>query len=207
MSTDTLGAVLHRPAHYDLLVWLLMLGRDRALRRRIAKLARLREGDAVLDVGCGTGSLALEAKRQVGPAGTVEGIDPSPEMIARASMKARKRGLAIEFRNAASQSLPFPDGRFDAALSTMMLHHLSRSSRAQCAREMRRVVKPGGRVLVVEFGESAQPWGGILARFHRHGHVAAPDVTALLGEAGLEIVETGAVGIGDLHFTLAKVPA
>jgi len=204
MTSGSPGAILHRPMRYDLQVWLLTLGRDRAFRRKIAALARLREGDAVLDLGCGTGSLAIEAKRLIGPTGTVKGVDPSPEMIARAVVKARKAGLELEFLNAAAQALPFADAQFDTVLSTLMLHHLSRKSRGRCAREMRRVVKPGGRVLVVDFG--ARQSGGILARFHRHGHVAAADVMHLLGEAGLEIVDTGAVGFGDLQFVLAEAP-
>src|SRR6266508_1068991 len=93
MTSGSPGAILHRPMRYDLQVWLLTLGRDRAFRRKIAALARLREGDAVLDLGCGTGSLAIEAKRLVGPTGAVKGVDPSPEMIARAVVKARKAGL------------------------------------------------------------------------------------------------------------------
>jgi len=202
------GVILHAPRRYDLEVWLFTLGRERTLRRRIAALARLREGESVLDVGCGTGSLSIEAKRQVGANGVVKGVDASPEMIGRAIVKARRAGLAIQFFNATAQALPFPAARFDVALCALMLHHLSRKSRGQCVREMCRVVKAGGRVLVVEFAGPAQPSTGILARLHRHrhGHVATPEVTGLLQEAGLEIAETGPVGFGDLQFALVTVP-
>lgn len=199
------GAVLHAPKLYDFQVWLFTLGRERRLRRHMAELARLREGDCVLDVGCGTGGLSIEARRRVGATGSVHGIDASPEMIARASIKARRARLAIEFLTSTAQALPFPESRFDVVLCSLMLHHLARKSRAQCVREMRRVVKPGGRVLVVEFGSPAKHAQGLLARLHshRHGYVASPDVVGLLHDAGFEIVEQGPVGFRNLQFALA----
>ena len=89
------GAVLHSAALYDLQVWLVTLGRERAFREKILRLARLPPGEAVLDVGCGTGTLAIAAKRHVGPTGAVYGIDASPEMLARAGKKARKAGVDV----------------------------------------------------------------------------------------------------------------
>ena len=89
----TKGAVMRSSARfYDLMVWLLTFGRERAFRERLVELARVQLGESVLDVGCGTGSLAIAAKRRVGPTGIVHGIDASPEMIARATRKATKAG-------------------------------------------------------------------------------------------------------------------
>ena len=80
--------VLHSMAsYYDLLAAFMTLGRERELRDRLASLADVAPGESVLDVGCGTGSLALAAKRRVGPTGIVTGIDASPEMIERARRK------------------------------------------------------------------------------------------------------------------------
>jgi len=201
------GLLLHKAAAYDLGVWLLTFGRERAFREKILSRARLQAGESVLDVGCGTGSLALEAKRRVGPNGTVRGIDGSPEMIARSAKKARKAGLEIEFENAPAQALPFADGCFDVVLSTLMFHHLPRSSREHCAREMRRVARPGGRVLVVDFARSARKEpAGFLDHLHRHGGVDPNEIVAHLEGARLKIVERGNVGVMDLGFVLASAP-
>jgi ubiquinone/menaquinone biosynthesis C-methylase UbiE len=145
------GAILHAATAYDALVWLATLGRDRAFRETILSFAHLQEGEAVLDAGCGTGSLALAAKYQVGPKGTVHGVDASPEMIARARHKAQHAGLAVEFAEATAQALPFPEATFDVVLSTLMLHHLPHAARQEFAQETRRVLKLGGRSLIMDF--------------------------------------------------------
>ena len=149
---------------------------------------------------------AIAAKRHVGSTGTVYGIDASPEMLARAGKKAAKTGLDVVFRNGAAQALPFADGQFDAVLSTLMLHHLPRTARQQCAGEMRRVLRPGGRALVVDFAGSADRESGLRARIHRHGHVKLDEIIALLGNVGLTIVDSGAVGFRNLQFVRASLP-
>ncbi len=202
----TPGLLIHSAWTYDALVWLLTGGRERAFRQKILRFARLQPGETVLDVGCGTGSLAIAAKQQVGPSGKVIGLDASPEMLARAVKKARKAGVEINFEKGPAQALPFPDGQFDAVLSTVMLHHLPRKSREECAREMRRVLKPGGRVLAVDFGGTEESGKGSLVHFHRHGNVSLRDITALLSGVGLQIIESGAVGFRDLQFALATTP-
>jgi ubiquinone/menaquinone biosynthesis C-methylase UbiE len=206
LTPSTTGRVLHLAALYDLLLCLVTLGRERGLREKVLRLAHLEPGQSVLDVGCGTGTLAIAAKRHVGPTGRVHGIDASPEMISRAGKKARKAGVEIDFKNALAEALPFADAQFDAVLSTVMLHHLPRKVRQQCAHEIRRVLKPGGRVLAVDFGGTAQERKTLFGRIHRHGYVKLPDIIAVLSEAGLKSVERGAVGISDLQFVLAAAP-
>jgi ubiquinone/menaquinone biosynthesis C-methylase UbiE len=202
----TKGLVIHWAARYDLLAWLLTRGREGAFRERLIGLAGLEPGNSVLDIGCGTGTLAIAATRHVGPTGAVVGIDASPQMIARATRKAAKAGAPAVFQLAAAEQLPFPDARFDVVLSTLMLHHLPRKTREECATEIRRVLRPGGQVLVVDFGR-AQTRGGLLAHFHRHGHVAVENIESLLTNADFTIVRTGSVGVRDLQFVLAKNPA
>ena len=83
-TSNTTGLILHRAFAYDLLVRLLSLGQERPYREKTLELAALKAGESVLDVGCGTGTLAIAAKSYVGSAGKVYGIDASPEMIVRA---------------------------------------------------------------------------------------------------------------------------
>lgn len=205
-SPQKVGLVLHRAAAYDLTVWLMTFGRERAFRERLLGLAQLQPGETVLDVGCGTGSLAIAAKRQVGPGGKVHGIDASPEILARARSKASRAGFDVVFEKGAAQALPFPDAQFDVVLTTVMLHHLPRKGREQCAREMRRVLRPGGRILAIDFAASAER-KGLLAHLHqRHGHVKLDEIVAVLTAAGLTLVASGSVGYRNLQFALATAP-
>jgi ubiquinone/menaquinone biosynthesis C-methylase UbiE len=157
---------------------------------------------SVLDIGCGTGTQAIAAARHLGLSGTVYGIDASPPMIARANRKASRTGVQVVFSVAAAERLPYDDHRFDVVLSTLMLHHLPRTTREQCAREVTRVLKPGGRLLAVDFG--GRQHKGVLAHFHRHGRVDIESIMELLTKAGLTIVSSGAVGMNDLQFVLGE---
>lgn len=203
LTAGTSGSVLHAAAGYDWLVWLVTFGREGIFREKVLRLARLEPGESILDVGCGTGTLAIAAKRHVGPTGSVHGIDASPEMITRASRKARKAGLEVLFESALAEALPFPDAHFDAVLTTIMLHHLPPKPRQQCAREMRRVLKPRGRVLAVDFARAARERRHVIGHFHRHGHVDLGAIIAVLSEAGLKTVESGALGVSNLQFVVA----
>ena len=198
------GAV-HWAARYDLLIKLVTLGRERSMRERMLDLARVAPagGESVLDVGCGTGTLAIAAKRRVGDHGAVDGIDASPEMIERARKKAKRAHSGAAFHVGLAESLPFETSRFDVVLSTVMLHHLPRAVRARAIQEMRRVVKPGGRILIVDFGKRTTGHRGLMAHFHRHGRVSMADLTALIDSASLGVVDSGAVGIGTLIYVLA----
>jgi ubiquinone/menaquinone biosynthesis C-methylase UbiE len=198
--------VVHWAARYDGLLWLLTLGREGNFRERLLRPARLQPGESVLDVGCGTGTLAIAAKRWVGSTGSVHGIDASPEMIARARKKAAKAGAEIGFEQGLAQSLPFSDGTFDVVLSTVMLHHLSRPARQQGLSEMRRVLKSGGRLLAVDFGGASRHGKGLLDHFHRHGRIDSGELDHLVRDAGLQLIESGALGIWDLQFVLAEAP-
>jgi len=195
--------VIRWATRYDWLIKVFTLGREGALRERMLDLARLAKGESVLDVGCGTGTLAIAAKRRVGDAGTVDGIDASPEMIERAQKKAKRAHAGAAFRIASADSLPFDTSSFNVVLSTVMLHHLPRSVRVQAIEEMRRVAKPDGRILIVDFGKQTTDHRGLMAHFHQHGRVSMADLTALVETATLDIVESGSVGFGTLIYILA----
>ena len=202
----TKGLVLRKAFLYDLLLWFLSFGKESEMREKALQLARLSSGENVLDIGCGTGTVAIKAKRQVGEKGYVCGIDASPEMLARASKKTRKAGVEVDFKNALVESMPFRDGQFDVVLSTLMLHHLPGKLRSQCAAEARRVLKPGGRLLAIDF-VTAPGTKGIVSHFHRHGHINLDEMVTTFQQAGLSIGGRGALGIGDLEYVLAIAPS
>ena len=204
-APETAGTVIHWAWRYDLMLWVISMGREGAFRQKQVDLAGIVAGESVLDVGCGTGTLAIAAKRRVGPAGKVYGIDAAPEMIARACKKARKAGLEMVFETAAIEALPFPDATFDVVLSTVMFHHLPDDARRQGLREIRRVLMPGGRLLAVDFGGSAQERHSHIAMRPNHAHFDIRKLIPELSEAGLSGITSGKVGFRDLWFLSCRV--
>jgi ubiquinone/menaquinone biosynthesis C-methylase UbiE len=197
------GLVIHSAARYDFIVWLFTLGGERRFRNNILRLADLQAGETVLDIGCGTGTLAVLAKAQVGPEGRVYGVDASPEMIGHAQEKARKAKAEVQFAQATAQTLPYADASIDVVLSTLMLHHLPKKARPEIAREIRRVLKPGGRFLAVDFAKPAAGQRNLMDHFHRHGFIKLDDFIPQLEEAGLSVVRSAEVGERNLHYVVA----
>lgn len=148
---ETEGNTISWAFFYDLLVKGILLGKEENLRASIVDLAQLQPGEKVLDVGCGTGSLAITAKLKAGASVEMYGRDAAPEMIARARQKAAKAGVAIDFQAGVVEAIDFPDGTFDVVLSSFMVHHLPGDLKAKAFAEIYRVLKPGGRLLVVDF--------------------------------------------------------
>src|SRR5260370_4142612 len=168
-TKETKGLVLNQGWRYDLMEWFhdtfSFRGKFRELRQRTANLARLQPGDAVLDVGCGTGTLAMEVAHRVGHAVRVAAVDPGTQQIARARLKAARRNAPIEFQIGVIEQLPFPDQTFDVVFSTLMMHHLPASLKRQGLAEIARVLKPGGRLVIADF-KRKQERTGQAAHFH-----------------------------------------
>ena len=163
-------------------------GQGRKLRQRTVTLARLQSGEQALDVGCGTGTLAIQVARCVGKAGRVAGVDPGAEQIARARAKAARCDLPIEFQNGVIEQLPFPNQTFDVVFSTLMMHHLPASLKQQGLAEIARVLKPEGRLIIADFTRK-QDRQGLAARFHAGGS-SMQELVALVRSAGFSGVET-----------------
>lgn len=204
------GAVIRNARLYDALAGVATLGRDRRLREAILEIAGLSSGERVLDVGCGTGTLAIDVKRQVGREGVVQGIDASEEMIALARKKADSRGVGADFQVAAAQDVPFADATFDVVLCTMVMHHLPRDQREAAIAEMFRVLVPGGRVLIVDLSRE----GNRLARLNPialvHGKESLDttrQVEDLVRKQGFADVAMGALGVLNLGYVRGRKPA
>jgi demethylmenaquinone methyltransferase/2-methoxy-6-polyprenyl-1,4-benzoquinol methylase len=130
---------------YDRTNTVLSLGRDRAWRRRAADAAAPPRGGDVLDVACGTGQLTVELRRRVGPDGRVVGLDFSDRMLA----VARAAHPANDWIRGDATNLPFEDASFDAATIAFGLRNLAEPEKGLA--EMRRVVRPRGAMVVLEF--------------------------------------------------------
>src|SRR6266566_676057 len=191
-AKETKGLILNGGWRYDLGIWFIdtfvFRGQLRELRQRTANLARMQPGEQVLDVGCGTGTLALEVQSRVGRAGRVAGIDPSPQQIARARWKAARRHVPIDFQIGVIEQLSFPDQTFDVVFSTLMMHHLPASLKRQGLAEIARVLKPGGRLVIADF-KRKQERQGQAARFHAGGS-SMQDLATMVSDAGFSEVET-----------------
>jgi ubiquinone/menaquinone biosynthesis C-methylase UbiE len=205
-DAPTHGHLVRWAPSYDLVVTLLTLGRSRLMRQRTVDLADLRPGETALEVGCGTGAVARAARARVGPAGQVFAIDPSGEMIAVARRKAARRHVQVDFRVAGIEALPLPDASVDAALSSLMMHHLPADLKRTGLAELRRVLKPGGRLVIVDFGKRR----GLLSHLalsaivHHSSEHSVEDLVPVLEEAGFTDFRTGKLGIMSLGFVTAR---
>ena len=177
---------------YDAFSWLISLGKAPAIRRTAIEVAGVVPGDKVLDVGCGTGSLAIAAKGKAGPDGEVHGIDAAPEMIEVARQKAARKGVDVGFHVGLIEEIPFPDGHFDLALNTFVLHHLPHDLKRKGFAEIRRVLKPGGRFVAADLAPRSDSLiGHILSAVigHHMIHTDVAELTAMMEDAGFAEVE------------------
>jgi ubiquinone/menaquinone biosynthesis C-methylase UbiE len=159
-----------------------------ALHRRLINQATISPGDRVLEIGCGTGNLAILIKR-LNPAAQVVGIDPDPKALARARWKAQRRGTEIQFDQGFSEELPYPDASFDRVFSAFMLHHVRPDAKPVTLREAFRVLKPEGSLHLADFDEGERLSGGfhgfLASIFHsRHGSSPHHSVLAFMQHAG-----------------------
>ena len=196
---------------YDPLLWL--SGAD-AAKRPLIEQAEIKSGFRVLDIGCGTGSMAILIQR-MRPGAEVVGIDPDPAAISIAARKAKRAGLAIKFDRGFADHMPYPDASFDRVFSSFMFHHLAANEKSATLGEIRRVLKAGGSLHLLDFtrahGTSSQNAAhGPLV--HRRGSMAERiegRMTALMNEAGLvdaTEVKRGRIFFGPVAYYRADNP-
>ena len=113
-------------------------------------------GQRVLDLGCGTGTLAIQLKRRE-PGAEVTGLDADPEMLDQARSKAERAGVELELTEGFSTALPYEDDSFDRVLSTLFFHHLDPEPKRETSREIFRVLRPDGELHVADWGRPSDP--------------------------------------------------
>ena len=194
---------------YDLLTRLFGFSR---VHERLIDQAELADGQRVLEIGCGTGNLTVRAKK-THPSIDVVGSDPDPLALKRAQRKAR-RLTGIRFECGYAQRLPYTDGEFDRVLSSMMLHHLDSDAKTVAAAEVFRVLRPGGRLHLVDMGGDMTVDDGLSARLALRGsHVAGnlgDAIPRVLRAAGFDCTEVATHrnrGVGRLTYYRATRPA
>ena len=138
-----------------------LLGGD-AARSVLLEEAALRAGQRVLDVGCGTGTLATLIN-QLHPEVDVVGLDPDPKALARARRKAERAAVPVQFDQGFGDELPYPEASFDRGFSSFMFHHLPAEEKGSTLLEVRRVLKTGGEFYMMDF-EGPHGVHGLLAR-------------------------------------------
>lgn len=157
-----------------------------AIHRPLVDQAAVRPGQRLLEIGCGTGNLALLVAR-LHPGVEVTGLDPDRRALARARRKAARRGTPVRWDRGFAQELPYPDATFDRVLSSLMLHHLEADDKVAALREARRVLRPGGTLHVVDLAAAGAPRGLVARIVHRRPRLAGTfedRIPALLEEAG-----------------------
>lgn len=198
------GAAANRgigfPRLYDLLLLILTRGRDQAYREGLLNLAGVARGHCVLDIGCGTGTQAIATWRRSQPGGSVVGVDISEKMLVVARRKARRSGLDIAFHHADAAQLPFEDARFDVVTITTVMHMIPQARRRLSLREASRVLRRGGRLLLIDYAgdrESRRHW---TAKHGLHGRFDLHSLREPLSNEGFEQIDGGPLDWLSLHF-------
>jgi ubiquinone/menaquinone biosynthesis C-methylase UbiE len=206
---ETTGATIHWASQYDIFTGLMGLGVNRPNSRMVIELAKIKAGDKILDVGCGTGNLTLTAKQRVGASGSVYGIDASPEMIEVAQKKAKKLDSETIFEVGLIEKLPYPDDNFDVVISRLVIHHLPDDLKRTAFKEILRVLKAGGHLLVTDFNPPKNPILNHVTSALVGSHMMQTNVwhiPQMLTEAGFVEVASGLTHSAFLAYVSGKKP-
>jgi ubiquinone/menaquinone biosynthesis C-methylase UbiE len=191
-SASTRGHTLGAPHVYDAFVSLFFVGQRRPSFEALIDAAAVKPGQHVLDVGCGTGYFARLLAQAVGNDGLVVGVDASPEMIRYARDRAR-RARNCQFQLGTAESLSFPAEHFDVVVSSLFMHHLPDDLQLAAVSETRRVLRPGGTLLIAEAYVPRVFGWQLLARLHGYDRMAqaVPDLERMIDDADFQQARSG----------------
>ena len=152
-----------------------------AARKTLLDQAIIEPGFRILDIGCGTGTLAIFIKR-LHPGVDVIGLDPDPKALARAQWKAEHAGISIRLDQGFADELPYENASFDRVFSTFMFHHVPLDKKEEALSEVRRVLTTGGCFHMLDFaGSEAANYGALARLFHSSHHLKDNSEESILG--------------------------
>lgn len=198
------------PLYDPLIRWLMP---EAVIKQRLIEQARLAPGFGVLDLGCGTGTLAIRMKLAQ-PGAVISGLDADRAILDIARRKAVASGVDVTFVEAMAYRLPFRDGAFERVVSSLVMHHLTLPDKRRAACEAYRILRPGGELHVLDFGAPHDPasWALSLAMrwLEEVGDNIRGRLPAIFTEAGFEAVEElehRMTVFGSVSFYRARKPA
>jgi SAM-dependent methyltransferase len=171
--------------------------RERRWRPRLVEEAVATGPATILDVGCGTGTLTVQLARRA-PDARVIGLDGDPEILERARAKSQWANVGLELLEAMADEIPLDDASVECCVTTLVLHHLAPDAKARALAEMRRVLTPGGRLLIADYGRPQDPlmrfgFGSVqlLDGFASTRPHVAGELPSLIGHAGFTVQTLG----------------
>ncbi len=171
------------------------LTRERTFKLWMIETLSVEKGARILDIGCGTGTLAIMAKRAY-PGAEVVGLDGDATILAEAHRSADKSATDVDFVRGMAYAPPYVDGSFDVVLSRLVFHHLASDDKVRTLQETRRILRPGGKLLVADLGKPGNPLMYAISMVMRQLEEAAEGIQ---GRLPAMIEDAGFVGVTESH--------
>lgn len=219
VAPHTLGIRVDGRARWvDFLEDCMSFGQRRNILAATLSASGIAPGGNLLDIGCGTGELVVAAATIIGDGGRMRdgyalGVDATPAMIALAQDRAEQAGVLARFEVAVAENLPLTDAVMDAVASSFFFHHLPSAVKAEALREMWRVLRPGGRLIITDYGRPQNPLGLIASfpmRFNFHEYVRGQlngEIEAVIAQSDIGRPRIARSFLGYINVLVLEKPA